>query len=138
MAAGLLAGCVFFGLVFGLGFALGTIRETFVGQGAWRGLYILAETLALIAYGWWAAGWCIRRFAVPARIGIRLAMGFVMFALLRTAEGAVGSGLMGLSLADQASRLISLQGLLEIAPQALVALFPALRAQFIEPRQTCR
>jgi hypothetical protein len=132
MAAGLIAGIIFFALVFGLGFGLGALRETLVGDGGFRGAFIATETIALVAYGWWAAGWCTRRFAVPAKIGIRLAMGFVMFALLRIAEGAVGSGLMGLSLADQASRFISLRGLLEIAPQVLVALFPAVRARFLE------
>ncbi len=130
MGAAFVAGALYFSLVFGLGFLLGTLRQALVALGLGRDLLVLAEIPVMLAFAWWAAGWSARRHAVPAALTARLVMGLTMFALLRLGEAAVGLFLLGLAPAQQAARLWTLRGGLEMVPQILTAFFPALRARF--------
>jgi hypothetical protein len=130
MGAALVAGILYFVLVFGLGFILGAVRQVLVGLGLARDLLVLAEIPVMLAFAWWAAGWCVRRLSVPAALAARLVMGLTMFALLRLGEAAVGLFLLDLTLSQQAARLWTLRGGLEMVPQILTAFFPALRARF--------
>ncbi len=52
-----------------------------------------------------------------------------MLVLLRIGEAAVG---MNLTIAEQVAQLWTLRGGLEMVPQILTALFPALRAFLLE------
>jgi hypothetical protein len=56
-------------------------------------------------------------------------MGLTMLLLLRLGELWVGVGLMGQTVARHVAELATARGLLEIAPQALTALFPLLRSR---------
>ena len=132
MGAALAAGGVSFALVFALGFLLGAARQALMGLGLERTLLVVAEIPVMLAFAWWAAGWCARRLAVPTAPSARLLMGATMLVLLRIGEAAVGLFLMNLTIAEQVAQLWTLRGGLEMVPQILTALFPALRAFLLE------
>jgi hypothetical protein len=123
------AGAAWFGLVFALGFLFGALRQWLMGFGLSRGLLVAIEVPLILAFAWWAAGWCARRFMVPIAAGPRLAMGLVMLLLLRLGELAVGVLLMGQTVAGHFIAMASTAGLIEAAPQILTALFPLVRAR---------
>jgi hypothetical protein len=123
------AGIAYGVMVFGLGFALGMHRHGLMGIGLGRSLLVALEIPVMLAYAWWAAGWSAGRFAVSAGTAARLAMGAVMFALLRLGELAVGMAFMGQTASSHAAAVMTPAGLLETAPQVLTALFPWLRAR---------
>jgi hypothetical protein len=123
------AGTAYFLLVFGLGFALGTVRHGLMDAGLSRSVLVAAEIPVMLAFAWWAAGWCAARFGVATSMAARLGMGAVMFLLLRLGELGVGVGLMGQTIAGHVAALVAAPGALEAAPQLLTAFFPLLRAR---------
>lgn len=123
------AGAVYFLMVFGLGFLLGWLRHLIMGLGVGRELLAGLEIPVMLAYAWWAAGWCAERFGIAISTAARLSMGFVMLVLLRLGELCVGMGLQGQTLAGHLAALGTLPGLVEAAPQVLTALFPLIRAR---------
>ncbi len=130
MSAALGAGGLYFALVFGLGFLLGSARAAAMTFGLERGMLVAIEVPVMLAFAWWAAGWCARILSVPTLLPARLVMGLAMFVLLRIGEALVGLLLMDLTLARQVAQLWTLRGGLEMVPQILTALFPAIRARF--------
>lgn len=87
----LVAGAGYFALVFALGFVLGTVRTIFVGGGGDRLLGVLIELPIMLAASWLLCAWIVRRFAVAAATGPRLAMGGLAFLLLMLAEMGLGA-----------------------------------------------
>ncbi len=132
MSRALQAGLVFFVLLFGLGFLLGSLRLLLVQHGFGRNLLVLIELPIMLAYAWWVTGWAVRRFAVPTARGARLIMGGVMFTLLRLSEMLLGAMLMGISTSAQLALIFTPMGALEISAQIACALFPLLHARFFE------
>jgi hypothetical protein len=128
MSRALAAGAAFFGLVFGLGFLLGALRHLLMGYGLSRGVLVAAEIPLMLAFAWWAAGWCAERFGTAISASARLVMGGVMLTLLRVGELGVGMAFMGQTAASHVAALLTAPGLLEAAPQVLAALFPLVRA----------
>jgi hypothetical protein len=122
-------GVVFFAFVFGLGFALGTVRQLLMGIGLGRQLLVVAEIPIMLAFAWWAAGWCARRFGVAASTAARLGMGLVMLILLRLGELGVGVYLMDQTVRSHFGALTAAAGAAETLPQILAALFPLIRAR---------
>jgi hypothetical protein len=123
------AGAAYFLLVFALGCALSAVRTGLMGLGLPRAPIVWIEIGIILAFAWWAAGWCAERFGVAIGTGTRLVMGVVMLALLRAGELAVGVGLMGQTIQAHAAALLTAGGLAEAAPQLLAALFPLIRAK---------
>jgi hypothetical protein len=123
------SGVVYFTLVFGLGFLLGALRQALMGLGLGRDLLVALEIPAMLAFAWWAAGWCAERFGTPISTGARLAMGAVMLALLRLGELGIGVAFMGQTAAAHLGATVTARGLLELAPQVLAAFFPLLQAK---------
>ncbi len=130
MIAAVRAGGIYFALLFGLGFILGSLRQALMAAGSGRDALVALEIPAMLAYGWWAAGWCVRRYGLPPALSARLLMGLTMLLLLRLAEAGVGLLLMDMTPTEQAARLWTMRGALEMLPQVLTALFPALRLRF--------
>jgi hypothetical protein len=124
------AGIAYFLLVFGLGFALGGLRQALMGHGFERGLLVAAEVPLMLVFAWWASGWCASRFGVATTTAARLGMGVVMLLLLQAGELGVGVLLMGQTVQSHFAVLATASGMLEVAPQVLSALFPLLRARF--------
>ncbi len=117
------AGAAYFLLVFALGFAFGALRQGLMAQGLPRAPLVWAEIPLILAFAWWAAGWCAARFGVAIAAGARLAMGFVMLLLLRLGELAVGVVFMEQTLRSHAAAVMSAAGAAEAVPQLLAALF---------------
>lgn len=93
-------GTIYFLLVFGTGFVLGTIRVLFivplVGH---RTAELLEMPLMLIATVL-AARWTIRRFPEPRNHAARLAIGGIALGLMLAGELVVGIGLRGMTAAE--------------------------------------
>lgn len=93
-------GILYFLLVFGAGFVLGTIRVLLivphVGE---RTAELLEMPLMLIATVF-AARWITRRFPEPHNHTARLAIGGVALGLMLAGELAVGIGLRGMTAAE--------------------------------------
>jgi len=93
-------GFVYFLLVFGTGFVLGTIRVflivPLVGH---RTAELLEMPLMLIATVL-AARWTIRRFPEPRTSAARLSIGGIALGLMLAGELAVGIGLRGMTAAE--------------------------------------
>jgi len=93
-------GLVYFLLVFGTGFVLGTVRVLLivplVGH---RAAELLEMPLMLLATVL-AARWTIRRFPEPRTSAARLSIGGIALGLMLAGELAVGIGLRGMSSAE--------------------------------------
>jgi hypothetical protein len=93
--AALMAGAVYFVLIFLLGFLLGTVRTILVGESGDRLRAVLIELPIMLAASWFVCGQVVRRCAVADAPAPRLAMGGFAFALLMLAELGVGALLFG-------------------------------------------
>ncbi len=120
------AGGAYFLIVFAAGFALGTLRVLAIAPHLGELVAVALELPAMLAASWFAAGWVARRFAVPARLPPRLAMGAIAFAVLMLAEFALAAAL-GRSPAAYAAVFLTAPGLLGLAGQIAFALCPAAR-----------
>lgn len=94
------AGVLYFLLVFGAGFVLGSIRVLWVvPQLRTRNAELLEMPIMLIVIVL-AARWVLRRFALPLAASTRLGMGFVALALLLLAELTLVLWLRGMSIRE--------------------------------------
>jgi hypothetical protein len=94
------AGAAYFALVFGVGFALGTIRTLWmVPRLGIRTAEILEAPFMLVAI-WLAGGWIVRRFLIAEGSAARAAVGAFALALLLAAEILMGVAFQGLSLVE--------------------------------------
>jgi hypothetical protein len=80
------AGALYFALVFGAGFVLGTIRTLWIVPRLGTRMAELMETPIMLVMAILAARWTVRRLAVPLTPSRRLGMGFVALGLLLVAE----------------------------------------------------
>lgn len=131
LKSALIAGSVYFGVLFGLGFALGTIRVTLVAPRIGELAATMAEVPVMLLASWLACGWIVRRWSVPYRLPVRAAMGAWFLGLLLAAEALLGLTLFGRTGAEQWAALTSPAGLLGLAAQLAAALFP-LTFQYTE------
>ena len=96
----LLAAAVYFALVFGTGFVLGTIRVLFVVPLVGVRAAELIESPVMLLAVVLAARWVVRRFCRGYGGGKLLGVGVVAISILLAAEIAVGVGLRGMSFAE--------------------------------------
>jgi len=120
----LIAGSVYFGVLFALGFALGTVRVIVVAPRIGELAATMAEVPVMLLASWLACGWIVRRWSVPYRVSSRAAMGAWFLGLLLAAEALLGLTLFGRTGAAQWAALTSPAGLLGLAAQLAAALFP--------------
>jgi hypothetical protein len=119
------AGLLHFLIVFGTGFALGTLRELVLAPSMGRMAALALELPVLVIVTWLSAMIIVRRFALDARRA-RLAAGVIAFVLLQTGELAVGVFGFGRSLAATIGALATPAGLATLAVQSIVILFPLM------------
>ena len=124
MARALAAGAAYFGLVFALGFLLGTVRELMVVPRLGPIAPVLIEVPLMLTASFGAARVVARRLAVPDAAGQRLAMGVVAFVLLIAAETLTGLLLMGRSPGEQLAAYGTARGAIGLAAQIAFALIP--------------
>jgi hypothetical protein len=94
------AGVVYFALVFGAGFVLGTIRTLWVVPSLGARAAELAEAPIMVGIAALAARFVVRRMAAPPEPSVRLALGTVALALMLVAEFTLVLWVRGLSIRD--------------------------------------
>ena len=129
MVRTLRAGAVYFALVFGAGFALGTLRVLLVVPRLGARTAELIEAPFMLAVTFLAARWTLRRLALPPRWTRRLGMGTVALGLLLAAEFTLVVGLRGLSLREYFATLDPVAGTVYYVLLGVFALMPLVVAR---------
>jgi hypothetical protein len=86
MARAILAGAVYWGIVFAWAFALGVLRTVLVAPRIGQLSAVLLETPLVLGASWVASRWTVRRLGVGFAATERLVMGGAAFSLLMIAE----------------------------------------------------
>lgn len=94
------AGALYFGVVFGAGFALGTIRVLWAVPTFGTRVAELLESPLMLVVVILAARWVVRRFSLPPTLAARLGAGFLALGFLLTAELTMVLAVQRLTLAD--------------------------------------
>ena len=129
MVQTLRAGAAYFALVFGAGFALGTLRVLLVVPRLGARTAELIEAPFMLAVTFLAARWTVRRLAVPPRWTRRLGMGAVALGLLLAAEFTLVLGPRGLSLREYFATLDPVAGTVYYVLLGVFALMPLFVAR---------
>lgn len=120
------AGALYFALVFAAGFALGTVRTLVVVPRLGARTAELLEAPLMVGVSIVAAGWVVRRLAVPPVWTSRLGLGVIALALMLLAEFFFVLWLRGLSLREYFATRDPVSGAAYYAALALFALMPML------------
>lgn len=120
------AATVYWGIIFALGFVLGTIRVLWVIPRVGLIPATLLELPIILATSWFAAGWIVRRFAIDSGRDA-LILGVLAFAILMAAECALAAALAGETPAQWLAGLRQPHALLGLAGQIVFALMPRWR-----------
>jgi len=94
------AGVVYFGLVFGAGFVLGTIRTLWVVPRLGVRTAELAEAPIMFGISILAARWAVRHVQVSPLWPKRLAMGCIALGLMLVAEFTLGLWIRGITIRE--------------------------------------
>jgi hypothetical protein len=127
------AAVAYFALVFGAGFALGTIRILWIVPGLGTRMAELMEAPIMLAITILVARWVVRRLAVPSTLSSRLGMGCVALLLLLLAEISLVY-LRGMSITDYLASRDPISGTVYYAELGMLALIP----YFIDSRKTVK
>ena len=127
MNRALRAAFAYFGLIFALGFALGTIRVLAVAPFLGEAGAVLLEFPVMLAASWLTCGWLIARFGVPKGGACRLAMGGLAFGLLMIAELAVSVLGFGRTVAEHFTTYRNGASQIGLLAQLAFAAFPLLQ-----------
>lgn len=122
------AGAVYFALVFGAGFVLGTIRVLWVVPRFGERTAELMEAPLMLAVTIIAARWMVRRFAVPPVPWRRLGIGLVALGMLLAAESTMALKVRGLSISEYFARQDLVSGTVYAILLCLFAVMPLLVA----------
>jgi hypothetical protein len=131
----MMAGPVYFALVFAAGFVFGVVRVLLVVPQVgvmWAELMEAPLMLVVIVL---AARWTVRRFHVAPTSRARIGMGLVALGLLLCAELTLVLGLRGLSIAEYVASREPVSGTVYILLLVLFAAMPALLARGKSPRR---
>ena|ERR1700730_19230381 len=94
------AGVLYFAVVFGTGFVLGTLRTLWVVPRLGTRMAELLEMPVMLVVTIAAAWWIVRRLAVPPTPSRRLGMGGIALSLLLLAEFTVVLWVQGMSIRE--------------------------------------
>lgn len=125
----LLAGCIYFAIVFGTGFVLGTIRVLWLVPQVGEEAAVLIEMPVIIGTCIAAAWWLTARYAIST-LGAALTMGTLAFALLMAAELALSITAFAQSPSEWLAALFVPPGLWGLIGQIAFGLFPAIAVAF--------
>lgn len=120
------AGALYFAIVFGAGFALGTVRVLLLVPRFGARIAELMEAPLMIAVSYFAARWIVRRFVLPPAPWPRLGVGLTALVLMLVTEFGVVLRLRSLSISDYFATRDPISGTLYYFSLALFALFPLL------------
>ena len=127
MRQGIKAAAAYFAIVFSLGFVLGTARVLVIAPRIGEIAAVLLEAPIMLTCSWFAARWCIARFAVGSAASDRLVMGFAAFGLVMGAELALAVLLFGQTVAQHFGAYQRFAGGLGLGVQLVFALVPFLQ-----------
>ncbi len=94
------AAVLYFAIVFGAGFVLGVPRVLWVVPKLGTRAAELIESPIMLTVVFFAAGWVVRRLALPPTVAARLGPGFMALGLLLAAEFTVVLKIQRLTLAQ--------------------------------------
>ena len=120
------AAATYFLLVFGAGFALGVVRQLFVGPRLgemWAELLEMPLMAAVIVV---AARWVMSRRAAPDARASRLAVGGLALAMLLAAEVLLIVGLRRMSIEEYVTTREPVSGAVYLGMLVVLAVMPAL------------
>jgi len=120
------AGVLYFVLVFGAGFVLGPIRILWVVPRFGTRMAELMETPIMFVVILVAAGWIVRRLAVPSTPSSRLGMGCVALGLILVAEFTLVLWLRGLSISEYLASRDPVSGTVYYVMLGVFAVMPLL------------
>ena len=120
------AGALYFTLVFGAGFVLGTIRTLWIVPRLGMRMSELMETPIMLVIVIVAARWIVRRPAVPSTPPARLGMGLVALGLLLVAEFMLVLWLRGMSIRGYLASRDPVAGTVYYVMLAVFAVMPRL------------
>lgn len=123
------AGILYFALVFGAGFVLGSIRVFWVVPRVGVRMAELMEAPFMFAVIIVAARWIVRHLAVPPATPSRLGMGFIALGLLLAAEIILGYLLWGLSVTELITSRDPVSGSVYYALLGVFTVMPLLLAR---------
>ena len=121
------AGFVYFGIVFTIGFVLGTIRVIAVVPRIGELFAVLIELPFMLAASWIVCKSIIAHFRVAAEIVDRAMMGASAFAFLLVSEIAISTYVFGNPIDSTFARYQTLHGFVGICGQLAFAAFPVLQ-----------
>jgi len=123
------AGVLYFALVFGAGFVLGTIRTLWVVPRVGTRMAELMETPIMLVVTIVAARWTVLRLAVAFTPPSRLGMGFIALGLLLVAELTLVLWLQGMSIREYFASRDPVAGTVYYVMLAVFAVMPLLLAR---------
>lgn len=122
------AGVLYFALVFGAGFVLGTVRTLWLVPRVGTRRAELMETPIMLMVTILVARWMVLRFAVPAVAFARLGMGAIALILLLIAEFAFVLWLQGQTIREYFASRDPVAGTVYYVMLAVFAAMPLLVA----------
>ena len=120
------AATLYFALVFGAGFVLGTIRTLWVVPSVGMRKAELMEEPLMLVITFLAARWVVRRLALPPRPLTRLGMGFVGLGLLVAAELGFVLWLRGMTIREYVASRDPVAGTVYLVMLGVFAVMPLL------------
>ena len=123
------AGVLYFALVFGAGFVLGTIRTLWVVPRVGTRTAELIEMPIMLAVTIVAARWTVLRLSVPLMWSARLEMGCIALVLMLIAEFGFVLWIRGLSIKEYFATRDPVSGTVYYAMLAVFAIMPLLVAR---------
>ncbi len=120
------AGALYFAVVFGAGFFLGTIRTLWIVPSFGTGKAELMEAPIMFAITVLASRWVVGRLAIRASFPGRLAVGLVALGLLLLTEFTVVLWIRGLTIAAYLAGRDPVAGTVYVVLLAALALMPSL------------
>ena len=123
------AGVLYFAVVFGAGFALGTIRTLWIVPRVGTRLAELMEAPIMLVVTILAARWLVLRFALPLRPSNRLGMGCIALVLMLVAEFGFVLWIRGVSVKEYLAKRDPVSGTVYYLMLLVFALMPLIVAR---------
>ena len=123
------AGILYFALVFGVGFVLGSVRILWVVPRFGARTAELMETPIMFVVTIVAARWVVRRLAVPPKPSNRLGMGCIGLGLMLVAEFTLVLWLRGLSISEYLASRDPVSGTVYYVMLGVLCIMPLLVAR---------
>ncbi|MFZ4606559.1 MAG: hypothetical protein ACOYM5_09905 [Caulobacter sp.] len=127
MRKALIAGGVYFTLVFSLGVILGVLRVTVVAPRLGMAGAMAVELPIMLAVSWLVCGGVIKRLEIGAERGERGLMSATALVLIVVAELALARVLAGQTFGEVLASYRSMPALMGLATQVAFVLFPLFR-----------